>query len=93
MNKSDLIQAVALRENFKPSDVERIINAFLEVTSLSLACEEDVTIRHFGRFEHRKRNAVQRRNPRTGSPIDIPARNSVGFKPAPRLRDRVNGKR
>lgn len=93
MNKTDLIQAVALREQIKPEDAEHVFDSFLEVISLSLACEEDVTIRNFGRFEHRKRNAVRRRNPRTGDPVDVPSRNSVGFRPAPRLRERVNGKR
>lgn len=91
MNKSDILHIVAMREQLKSDEVERIVDAFLEAISLSLACEEDVTIRNFGRFEHRKRNPVHRRNPRTGEPIDVPARNAVGFKPAPRLRDRVNG--
>lgn len=91
MNKSELLRAVALRERVTYAEAERLVDAFLEVVSLSLACEEDVSIRNFGKFEHRKRRPVQRRNPKTGTPVDIPERNSVGFKPAPKLRDRVNG--
>jgi DNA-binding protein HU-beta len=93
VNKSEVLRAVALRERITFAEAERTVDAFLEVISLSLACEEDVSIRNFGKFEHRTRRPVTRNNPRTGVPVDVPQRHTVGFKPAPRLKDRVNGVR
>lgn len=91
MNKSEVLRAVAFRERISFNEAERIVDAFLEVVGLSLACEENVSIRNFGKFEHRARRPVTRRNPKTGAPVEVPPRNTVGFKPAPKLKDRVNG--
>lgn len=93
MNKSDLIKAVETREQVPFRDAERIINAFLDVISLSLAYGEDCSIRNFGKFEVRNRQETTRLNPKTGDPIHVSARRAVGFRPAPHFKDRVNGKR
>lgn len=93
MNKSDLLRAVASKQNCTIRDAEKIIDAFLDVIALSLALEEDVSVRNFGKFEVRNRAEVVRKNPRTGEPIQVPAKKGVGFKPSPHLKERVNGKR
>lgn len=93
MNKSDLLRAVATKEGVPFRDVERVVDAFLEVIGLSLTLDEDVSIRNFGKFEVRDRAAVTRKNPRTGESIQVPAKKGVGFKPSPHLKDRINGKR
>lgn len=93
MNKSDLLRAVASKEGCSIKEVERVIDSFLDVISLSLALEEDVSIRNFGKFEVRHRAEVTRMNPRTGEPIAVPAKRGLGFKASPQLKDRVNGKR
>lgn len=41
----------------------------------------------FGTFTVRDRAARSGRNPRSGEPIEIPATRSVGFRPAPALKD------
>lgn len=93
MNKSDLLRAVASKEACTIKEAEKIIDAFLEIVSLSLALDEDVSVRNFGKFEVRHRAEVVRKNPRTGEAIQVPAKKGVGFKPSPHLKDRVNGKR
>lgn len=93
MNKSDLLRAVASKEGCTIKEAERIIDAFLDVISLSLALDENVSIRNFGKFEVRDRAEVVRKNPRTGEPIAVPAKRGLGFKASPQLKDRVNGKR
>lgn len=93
MNKSDLLRAVANKEGCSVREAERIIDSFLDVIALSLALEENVSIRNFGKFEVRNRNEVVRKNPRTGESIAVPAKKGLGFKPSPHLKDRVNGKR
>ena len=93
MNKSDLLRAVASKESCTIREAEKIVDAFLDVIALSLALDEDVSIRNFGKFEVRDRAEVVRKNPRTGEPIHVPAKKGIGFKPSPALKDRTNGKR
>lgn len=93
MNKSDLLRAVANKEGCTIGEAERIVDALLDIISLSLALDESVSIRNFGKFEVRHRSEVTRKNPRTGEAIAVPAKRGVGFKPSPHLKDRVNGKR
>ncbi len=90
MNKSDLVKGLALKVNLPVPRVEEVVNAFLDVIGLSLACGEDVQLSGFGKFEVRERRAVTRRNPRTGDSIDVPAKTSMGFKPSPHLKERLN---
>lgn len=93
MNKSDLLRAISNKESCTIGDAERIVDAFLDVIGLSLALDESVSIRNFGKFEARHRAEVVRKNPRTGESISVPPKRGIGFKPSPHLKDRVNGKR
>lgn len=69
---------------------DAVVTKIIEVICLALTCGESVNIRNFGKFEPRTREPVTRKNPRTGTLVDVPRRHSVGFVPAPALRDRMN---
>lgn len=90
MTRADMIKAIANRENLSTDQVETVIDCLFDVIGLALSTGEDVKLMNFGKFEVRHRKAVQRRNPRTGATIDVPAKTSLGFKPAPALKGRVN---
>jgi DNA-binding protein HU-beta len=90
MNRSDILSAVASKEGIPVRDVEKIVDSFLEVITLSLTLDEDVSIRNFGKFEVRHRSEVTRRNPKTGEPVEVPAKKAVGFKASPWLKNRIN---
>ena len=49
-----------------------------------------IEIRGFGSFSVRFRRARVGRNPRTGTPVSLPARYAPNFKPGKRLRERLN---
>ena len=49
-----------------------------------------IEIRGFGSFTLRFRRARVGRNPKTGTPVSLPARYAPYFKPGKRLRERVN---
>jgi len=57
----------------------------------AVAAEQRFGYPDFGTFTVKHRKEREGRNPRTKEPITIPASNTVGFKPAPALKDRVNG--
>lgn len=91
MNRTDIVRAVSNHESLPISLCEKVIGGLFDVISLSLAAEEPVNIRRFGKFEARKRAPVTRRNPKTGEAIDVPEKMGVGFVPSPALKDRING--
>lgn len=90
MNRSDVVRAVANAEHLPIATVDRIVIAFLDVIGLALACDEEVNLRCFGKFEPRARAAVVRRNPKTGIEHAVPEKKSVGFVPSPNLKSRLN---
>lgn len=89
MNRSELIRAVAEKEGMKIADVERVLNSVVTMMEISLACGESVLIRNFGKFEPRDKKATVRRNPKTGETIQVPAKRTVLFHPAPALKQRI----
>lgn len=87
MNRSDIIAALAAAGHPNP---EAAVACVLDTITASLARGESVSIRNFGKFEPRARTAVTRYNPKTGVPIDVPTKVSVGFMPAPALKTWIN---
>jgi len=90
MTRAEILKAVAMREDCSTAQVARIVSSFFEVMQISLAAGEDVKLSNFGKFEVRYLKPVERRNPMNGEPVHVPAKTSVGFKPAPALKERLN---
>lgn len=90
MNKSDIVKGLANRVSVPIPQAEKLVNEVLDLIGLSLACGEDVMLSGFGKFEVRQRRAVVRRNPKTGEEVKVPPKVSLGFKPSPNLKDRMN---
>ncbi len=91
MTKSDLIQALALRQTHLAfGDVEMAVKEVVELISRSLASGERIEIRGFGSFSLHFRPARIGRNPRTGASVSLPGKHVPHFKPGKELRDRVN---
>ena len=62
----------------------------LDHMAACLASGGRIEIRGFGSFSLHFRPARIGRNPRTGTPVSLPARYAVYFTPGQRLRERVN---
>jgi DNA-binding protein HU-beta len=90
MNKSELIAALAEKNDFSKKDAEKILNSFVEVVSSSLSKGEKVQLIGFGTFDVKKRPARVARNPRTGAEIKIAASKAPAFKAGKALKDKVN---
>ena len=95
MTKEELINAVHAAASDAEIDLTKkatgqFIDALFEQVSAAIKDQERFSYPNFGTFTVRHRKAREGRNPRTGEPITIPASNSVGFKPAPTLKDLVN---
>jgi integration host factor subunit beta len=94
MTKSELIEAIARRQNhLNAKDVELAVKYLIEVMSNSLANGERIEIRGFGSFSLHFRPPRIGRNPKTGEAVALSGKYVPHFKPGKDLRERVNSGR
>lgn len=89
MNKAELIDAMASGANLTKADAKKALDSFIKSTTTSLKKGDRVALVGFGSFSVAKRNARTGRNPQTGKPITIKAKNVVKFKAGSDLADAV----
>jgi len=80
MNKSDLVDAIASESKLTKADSKKALDAYIKATTKALKSGGRVALVGFGSFAVVKRNARTGRNPQTGKPINIKAKNVVKFK-------------
>lgn len=90
MTRNDLIDALALRRGLPRSTAEELVAVVLDELTEQLAEGARVELRGFGTFQVRQYDGYTGRNPRTGDPIDVPAKRLPHFKPGKRLREVID---
>ena len=91
MNKTELAATVAEKLEISNTKAAGAVEAVLDAISSALAEGDSVNIAGFGKFEASQTKARTGRNPKTGEPVDIPAKTAVKFKPGKSLKETVNG--
>ncbi|MCK4306597.1 HU family DNA-binding protein [candidate division WOR-3 bacterium] len=89
MKKADLVSKVASDAGITKKAAECAINAFMGGVSNALSKGDKVTLVGFGTFSVRKRASRKARNPRTGTPINVPAKKVPKFQAGAKLKDAV----
>ncbi|NIQ03437.1 MAG: HU family DNA-binding protein [Nitrospinaceae bacterium] len=90
MTKDDLINAVMKSckdPNLSKRLTGEVIDATFQNITKSIKKEKRFAYPGFGTFSVRNRKARKGRNPQTGEEIKIKASKTVGFKPAPSLKN------
>lgn len=87
MNKTELIAAVAEKAEISKKDADKAVTAVINAIVETVAKEEKVQLVGFGTFEVRSRAERQGRDPRTNSPITIPASKIPAFKAGKAFKD------
>ena len=90
MNKTQLVEAVALKADLKKKDAEAAVSAVLEAIADALVEGDKIQIVGFGTFEVKARAARRGHNPLTGEKIQIPAAKHPAFSASKALKDAVN---
>ena len=90
MNKGELVDRMAKSAGIFKSAADKALNGFMEAVTESLNTGEKVTLVGFGTFSVTERKARTGRNPRTGKPMEIPAKKVVKFKPGTKLSESVD---
>ena len=71
--------------NFLRKDLEKALNLVLDEIVRALSKQQNVEIRGFGTFKIKKQRARIGRNPKDGSRIEIPAKNTIQWKMSKQL--------
>ena len=91
MKRIEIADRVAAEMDISKAKAEEAVSAILDEVKRALSEGESVTIRRFGAFQVRDKNARLGRNPKTGEEAEIPERRVVRFKPGNHFRKAVNG--
>ncbi len=90
MNKRDLVSAVSASAGMSMKDATRAVESVFDNITAMLRAGNEVRLIGFGTFSVANRKWRTGRNPRTGAPIYIPARNHAKFKAGKALKAAVN---
>jgi integration host factor subunit beta len=90
MTKAELVDDVARAAELTKKDAERLVELVFESIIETLNHGEKIELRGFGSFRVRSRGARRGRNPKTGAPVDIPAKRVPYFKPGKELKELIN---
>lgn len=90
MTKADLVAKMAKDAKISKAAAGKALNSCLDGIQKGLKKKPNkVTLVGFGTFSRVRRKARKGRNPQTGKPIKIKARNAVKFKAGKTLKDAI----
>ena len=92
MNKSELVEALAVRNALTYKKSEEIVNIVFDSMADTLTSGGRIEIRGFGSFVVKDYQAYMGRNPKTGEVIQVKPKKLPFFKVGKELRDKVNSK-
>jgi integration host factor subunit beta len=92
MNKSDIIEALADKENLTAKQATDIISLIFNGFTDTLRKRDKIEIRGFGSFTVREYESYTGRNPRTGKNIDVRPKKLPFFKVGKDLKGMVDTK-
>lgn len=87
MTKAELVEEVARAAELNKRDAEVIVETVFSSIIGALHKGEKVELRGFGSFRTRERGPRRGRNPKTGEPVDVPAKRVPYFKPGKELKE------
>ena len=92
MNKAHLVARLASRLQLPRAQASEAVETMFESVAAGIAEDGKVVIANFGSFRITVRKARTGTSPSTGEPISIPECITVTFRPAPKLRNKLNPK-
>lgn len=91
MNKSELIEKLALKCQISVMQAEEVVNLIYEKMRDTLVSGGRIEIRGFGSFYVKEYKAYEGRNPKTGAKVPVPPKKLPVFKVGKELKERVDG--
>jgi len=90
MTKTELVENMAKDAKISKAAAGAALDSFMaNVTNALKKKDGKITLVGFGTFAKVRRKARKGRNPQTGEPLKIKARNAVTFKAGKKLKDAI----
>jgi len=89
MNKAQLVDFIANKTGMTKKDVAASIDAMVEAVVSTVSKGQAVTLTNFGTFVSVRRKASIKRNPKTGAPVKVAAKDVPRFRPGKQFRETV----
>jgi integration host factor subunit beta len=89
MNKSELIETLAVKKGLTYKKAEEIINTIFEAMTNALLTGNRIEIRGFGSFVVKEYQPYTGRNPKTGESISVKSKKLPFFKVGKELKEKV----
>jgi len=91
MNRSQLIEKLAIEEDLHNKCAEEIVSTIFDTITEALVKSERVEIRGLGSFTIRNYGEYMGKNPKTGEPLMVAPKKLPYFKVGKELKERVLG--
>ncbi len=91
MNKSELIEQLALKKDLSIKRAEEIVNLVFSSMSDAMVAGDRIEIRGLGSFVIKDYGTYTGRNPKTGEPIKVSPKKLPFFKVGKELKERILG--
>jgi DNA-binding protein HU-beta len=89
MKKAEFIEVAALKAGLSKKDTQKALDAILDTIQDAMVAGKSVNFIGFGSFTTSVRAARKAKVPGTDRVVDVPATQSVKFKPGKQLKDSV----
>ena len=90
MNKSELIEKLALRTGLNVQQAEEVVNLIYKRMRETMVSGGRIEIRGFGSFVVKEYGSYQGRNPKTGEKIAVKPKKLPFFKVGKELKERID---
>lgn len=90
MNKAELIEAIAHKTAHPKTLISEVLDATCSALADGLTVDGEAVLPGIGKLKTAERAARAGRNPKTGEPVQIPARTAVKFSVSKALADTLN---
>ena len=89
MTKKDIVKLISNHLGLPQVKTKQVVQMTFDAIIDALQEEGRIELRNFGVFEVRRRAARKARNPRTGTEVEVPAKNIVTFKPGKEMLEKI----
>jgi DNA-binding protein HU-beta len=86
MKKTALINAIVEKTDLSKSNVQKVLDSFIEIVTDQLKQKEEVQITGFGKFYTRKQKERVMHSALTGKAVHVPEKVLPAFKPGSTLK-------
>lgn len=91
MNKSELIEQLALKKDISAKRAEEIVNLIFSYMTEAMVLGDRIEIRGLGSFVIKDYGTYTGRNPKTGEAIEVSPKKLPFFKVGKELKERILG--